>query len=87
MDDIPYEDEILRHPYTLKCWLRYIEHKKNAPEDIINMVYERALKELPGRLDLINDECNCRGIPVFMKDTFCNNLLYVIFGIWVAEIS
>ncbi|ESO01455.1 hypothetical protein HELRODRAFT_100710 [Helobdella robusta] len=47
-EDIPYEEEILRNPYSVKCWLRYIEHKKSAPNDVINMLYERALKELPG---------------------------------------
>ena len=48
-DDLPYEEEILRNPYSVKSWLRYIEHKKKAPKNILNMVYERALKELPGR--------------------------------------
>ena len=47
--DLPYEEEILRNPYSVKCWLRYIEHKKDAPKNVLNMVYERALKELPGR--------------------------------------
>ena len=47
--DLPYEEEILRHPYQVKCWMRYIEHKSNAPKAVINLIYERALKELPGR--------------------------------------
>ena len=49
--DLPYEEEILRHPYQVKCWMRYVEHKQNtrAPTAAVNMVYERALKELPGR--------------------------------------
>ena len=49
--DIPYEGEIQRHPYQVKCWMRYVEHKQNtrAPTAAVNMVYERALKELPGR--------------------------------------
>lgn len=51
-DDLPYEEEILRNPYSVKCWLRYIEHKENAPSKEINMVYERALKELPGSYKL-----------------------------------
>ena len=48
--DLPYEEEILRHPFQLKCWLRYLEHKRSAPKAVINLIYERALKELPGRL-------------------------------------
>lgn len=50
--DLPYEEDILRNPYSVKCWLRYIEHKKDAPKNIINMIYERAIKEMPGRLVL-----------------------------------
>lgn len=48
-DDLPYEEEILRNPFSVKHWLRYIEHKKNAPRNAVNIIYERALKELPGR--------------------------------------
>lgn len=47
--DLPHEEEILRHPFQLKCWLRYIEHKSSAPKAVINLIYERALKQLPGR--------------------------------------
>lgn len=36
----------------MKHWLRYIEHKKNAPKYGVNIVYERALKELPGSYKL-----------------------------------
>ena len=48
-NDLPYEEEILRNPYSVKSWLRYIEFKKDAPRNTVNLVYERALKELPGR--------------------------------------
>ncbi|GFQ99306.1 pre-mRNA-splicing factor SYF1 [Trichonephila clavata] len=47
-EDIPYEEEILRNPYSVKHWLRYIEFKKEAPKHVINLLYERALRELPG---------------------------------------
>ena len=49
--DVPYEEEILRHPYQVKCWLRYVEHKQNtrSPPAAVFLVYERAVKELPGR--------------------------------------
>lgn len=50
--DLPYEEDILRNPYSVKCWLRYIEHKKDAPKNIINMIYERAIKEMPGSYKL-----------------------------------
>ncbi|XP_018799467.1 PREDICTED: pre-mRNA-splicing factor SYF1 [Bactrocera latifrons] len=47
-EDVPYEEEILRNAYSVKHWLRYIEHKSKAPNCGVNIVYERALKELPG---------------------------------------
>lgn len=45
---MPYEEEILRNAYSVKHWLRYIDHKAKAPNNAVNIVYERALKELPG---------------------------------------
>lgn len=36
----------------MKHWLRYIEHKKKAPKHGVNLIYERALKELPGSYKL-----------------------------------
>lgn len=47
-EDLPYEEEILRNPYMVKPWMRYIEHKRDAPKNQVNVIYERALKELPG---------------------------------------
>uniref|UniRef100_A0A914RVW2 Pre-mRNA-splicing factor SYF1 n=1 Tax=Parascaris equorum TaxID=6256 RepID=A0A914RVW2_PAREQ len=53
-EDVGFEENILRNPFSLRCWLRYVEHKKKckAPLKQINMVYERALKELPGSYKL-----------------------------------
>ncbi|XP_056647942.1 pre-mRNA-splicing factor syf1 homolog [Diorhabda sublineata] len=51
-DDLPYEEEILRNPYSVKHWLRYIDHKKLAPNNAVNIIFERALKELPGSYKL-----------------------------------
>nr|CAB3267779.1 pre-mRNA-splicing factor SYF1 [Phallusia mammillata] len=51
-NDLPYEEEILRNPYSVKCWLRYVEHKEGSPAKQVNMVFERALKELPGSYKL-----------------------------------
>uniref|UniRef100_I3IZT4 Pre-mRNA-splicing factor SYF1 n=1 Tax=Oreochromis niloticus TaxID=8128 RepID=I3IZT4_ORENI len=51
-DDLPYEEEIIRNPYSVKCWMRYIEFKQNGPKSTLNMIYERALKELPGSYKL-----------------------------------
>lgn len=51
-DDLPYEEEIIRNPYSVKCWMRYIEFKQSAPRNTLNMIFERALKELPGSYKL-----------------------------------
>ncbi|CAH0387979.1 unnamed protein product [Bemisia tabaci] len=51
-EDLQYEEEILRNPYSVKHWLRYIDHKKEGPKSSINIIYERALKELPGSYKL-----------------------------------
>lgn len=51
-EDLAYEEEILRNPNSIKPWIRYIEHKSDAPRNILNLVFERALKELPGSYKL-----------------------------------
>lgn len=56
-DDIPYEEDVVRNQYSVKHWLRYIEHKlqKTATKQAsIFMLYERALKSLPGSYKLWN---------------------------------
>jgi len=51
-EDLPFEEDILRNPHSIKPWLRYIEHKEDGPKNMINLVFERALKELPGSYKL-----------------------------------
>lgn len=53
-DDIPFEEEILRHSYNVPSWTRYVDHKlaKNAPFAAIFVIYERALRILPGSYKL-----------------------------------
>ena len=43
---------MLRNPHSLKSWLRYIESREDAPGKQINILYERALRELPGSYKL-----------------------------------
>lgn len=47
-DDLLYEEELLRNPYSLKMWLRYLDARKDAPARRRYLLYERALKSLPG---------------------------------------
>lgn len=45
--DVQYEEEILRNAYSVKHWLRYIDYKSTASSKELNIIYERALNELP----------------------------------------
>lgn len=50
--DFVHEEEIIRNPHNVKTWLRYTEHKQDGDPHELNMVYERALKQLPGSYKL-----------------------------------
>ncbi len=52
--DLPFEEELLRNPHSLKSWLRYIESREESGPKVLNLLYERALKELPGSYKLWN---------------------------------
>jgi len=77
-EDLAYEEEILRNPYSVKHWLRYCEFKKDAPPAVINLIYERALKEMPGRYQsaaiisycFYNNLCVCILVTSFGIATF-----------------
>lgn len=47
-DDLLYEEELLRNPYALKMWVRYISARTDAAVKRRYLLYERALKALPG---------------------------------------
>lgn len=51
-DDLPYEEEILREPFKLKGWWRYLVARAAAPFPKRAVIYERALKALPGSYKL-----------------------------------
>ncbi|XP_008208020.1 pre-mRNA-splicing factor syf1 homolog [Nasonia vitripennis] len=51
-EDLLYEEEILRNAYSVKHWWRYIDHLRTTQSPNLNVVYERALKELPGSYKL-----------------------------------
>ncbi|XP_058103136.1 uncharacterized protein LOC131246764 isoform X2 [Magnolia sinica] len=50
--DLPYEEEILRNPFTLKLWWRYLIARSTAPFAARSVLYERALRALPGSYKL-----------------------------------
>jgi pre-mRNA-splicing factor SYF1 len=51
-EDVPYEEDVLNNRYSLKSWWRYLQFKKVAPPGTRNMIYERALREIPGSYKL-----------------------------------
>ncbi|KAK9815714.1 hypothetical protein WJX72_008451 [[Myrmecia] bisecta] len=51
-EDLLYEEELLRNPYVLKMWWRYLEARKDAPPRRRWLLFERALKALPGSYKL-----------------------------------
>lgn len=46
------EEDILRDPYSLKNWQYYLEYKSTAATNVRYMIYERALRRLPGSYKL-----------------------------------
>ncbi|CAH2044591.1 unnamed protein product [Thlaspi arvense] len=51
-EDLLYEEEILRNPFSLKLWWRYLIAKAESPFKKRFIIYERALKALPGSYKL-----------------------------------
>ncbi|KAK9851900.1 hypothetical protein WJX84_001483 [Apatococcus fuscideae] len=63
-EDLLYEEELLRNPYSLKMWWRYLEARKEAPTQKRHLLYERALKALPGSYKLWYAYLRERGLAV-----------------------
>ncbi|XP_057961930.1 uncharacterized protein LOC131153559 [Malania oleifera] len=51
-DDLLYEEELLRNPFSLKLWWRYLIARSESPFKKRAVIYERALKALPGSYKL-----------------------------------
>ena len=45
----------------MRCWLRYLRARQGAPRARLNLLYERALRELPGRW--VGGTSGARGLP------------------------
>jgi len=50
--DLPYEEDLLRNPYNLGAWMKYLDIKAKASYTVRFQLYERALKMLPGSYKL-----------------------------------
>lgn len=51
-NDLLYEEEILRNPYSLRMWWRYISARQDVTAKRRYLLYERALRALPGSYKL-----------------------------------
>jgi pre-mRNA-splicing factor SYF1 len=49
---VVYEEELLQNPYSMKLWIRYLQIKAEAPFGQRKLLFERALKALPGSYKL-----------------------------------
>ena len=47
-EDLLYEEELLRNPYSLRMWDRYLQARRGAPARRRTILFERALNALPG---------------------------------------
>ncbi|KAI8865518.1 TPR-like protein, partial [Ramicandelaber brevisporus] len=50
--DSSFEDELARDPYSLSCWLRYLDYKRTASAAAQTSLHERAVAALPGSYKL-----------------------------------
>lgn len=51
-EDLLFEEELLRNPFSLKLWWRYLIARLDSPFKKRFVIYERALKALPGSYKL-----------------------------------
>nr|CDS26519.1 pre mRNA splicing factor SYF1 [Hymenolepis microstoma] len=51
-ENLPFEENLLKNPYSVKAWLRYVQFQRSSSPQILYLTYERALKQLPGSYKL-----------------------------------
>lgn len=47
-EDFLYEEELNRNPYNTRMWLRYVDKQRDDKTFKHYLIYERAVKALPG---------------------------------------
>eukprot|EP01052_Picozoa_sp_SAG31_P025204 SAG31_NODE_2196_length_6219_cov_1.796569_5_plen_530_part_00 len=50
--DLEFEEALLRGPYSVTTWWKYLESKRASGPKVRNILYERALQKLPGSYKL-----------------------------------
>eukprot|EP00854_Cymbomonas_tetramitiformis_P009271 gene9271-10982_t len=51
-EDLLYEEELLRNPFTLRLWIRYLDARKSVTPKRRYLLFERACRALPGSYKL-----------------------------------
>ena len=77
-EDLLYEEELLRNPYSIKMWLRYLEAKTDAPAKRRYLLYERALKALPGSYKVGSRSCAVARFLRHLADLFSNAYMLIM---------
>jgi len=86
--DLLFEEDVLRNPYQLKSWLRYLEAKQSDDDSFRNTLHERAVKELPGSYKLwygylidrksqVDDNCPLDSCWEDLNNTFERALVFL----------
>ena len=68
------QEDVLNNRHSAKSWLRYLAFKKDAAAAVRNMLYERALKAIPGSYKLWRRyllERKARFRPIILSLIFC----------------
>ncbi|KAK7282657.1 hypothetical protein RIF29_11603 [Crotalaria pallida] len=99
-DDLLYEEELLRNPFSLKLWWRYLIARSESPFKKRFVIYERALKALPGsyklwhaylreRLDLVRNLPITHSLYDTLNNTFERALvtMHKMPRIWIMYLQ
>ena len=60
-EDLLYEEELLRTPHVMRLWWRYLEARKDATTKRRYLIYERAVRALPGSYKVRETPAAIRG--------------------------
>lgn len=76
-EDLLYEEELLRNPYNLKMWWRYISARSDAPARRRYLLFERALRALPGSYKVGEDAGSRPNHAVRASAIIMDGILYM----------
>lgn len=78
VQEIQFEEDIARNPYSVKLWLSYLAFKQGAKQSSRYMIYERALNHLPRSYKLWHSYLLERTQNVESKSPSCNKVKILV---------